>query len=162
MINSRTITPRRLFSHWEDVRQGIKKLVAPLDSEALLWQPEGSRASIDWIIRHLATAEAFWITGTIRGDAFTPLRRREFPTTAEVMVAWDDIHRRSLATLDNLTLEQLFEEKRVVAEPSPFAGQELTLHQIFWIAVDHECHHRGQIQMLLRLMGREPNDRYLF
>src|SRR5690606_7989877 len=78
VINSRTITPRRLFSHWEDVRQGIKKLVAPLDSEALLWQPEGSRASIDWIIRHLATAEAFWITGTIRGEAFTPLRRREF------------------------------------------------------------------------------------
>ncbi|HEY8450071.1 MAG TPA: DinB family protein [Bacillota bacterium] len=155
------VRPATLFAHWHAVRRGLKAILASLDGEAWRWRPEGARTSIDWIVRHLATAEAFWILGTVRGEPFTPLRRQDFPDPQAVLAEWDRIHQRSLQTLDELSLDQLLREHRTVGEPSPFAGRELTLHQIFWVVVDHECHHRGQIQLMLRLMGREPNDGYL-
>lgn len=152
------LTPLRLFEPWETIRESIHLIVEPLDEEAFTWRAPGTRHSPDWIVRHLATAEEFWVDGVITGRGFQPKRRREFPGKDAILAEWARVHQRSLEVLGGLTVEDLFRERRTAIEPSPFAGQSFTLYEVFTLLVSHDAHHRGQLQLMLRLMGREPDD----
>ncbi|MBX6376946.1 MAG: DinB family protein [Clostridia bacterium] len=152
---------REVFAHWEPVLAGLVELVEPLDEAELAWVPPGGVNSIHKLLRHLISAEEFWVEQVIRGGTMTPRTFQLLPTKAAILEDMRRVHARTLSHLDELGWEDLVRERRVVPEGSPFAGQELTLYQILSLCVDHVCHHRGQICLLLRLMGKTPPARYV-
>jgi uncharacterized damage-inducible protein DinB len=62
------------------------------------------------------------------------------------------VHDRTEAWLDTLDASNL---NRVIAAPW---GAELTLSWIIWHIVEHEVHHRGELSLLLGLLGRQGLD----
>lgn len=136
------------FPYWSEQMQLLAEMVVPLTEAELTWVPEGGRNSIGWLARHIIS-----VTDRDIGEALlgSPLvgESRDLVTGQQLAVTIG----LQAALVDDFLVRypaSLLREKRV------FRGRERPVYEFLWNTITELLHHRGQVMMILRMMGKEP------
>ena len=143
-----------LFSHWKEVRQGLYAALDLLADEQLAFVPREGLWSLRTVALHIATAEEGWFRyiATQELDEWPEVDESDYPTVAAIKAVLNQVHARTEAYLQTLDLMDL---DRVI---TTFWGAQVSLRWIIWHVLEHEIHHRGEIYLMLGLMGMEAPD----
>jgi uncharacterized damage-inducible protein DinB len=117
----------------------------------------GSYGSIRNTMVHVMSAEWGWIErcgGPARGPQLTA---DDYPTVAALADAWrkvEGIVRAFLDTLRDEDLDRLVE----FTLPRGFGTRIMPIGELLQHAANHAVHHRGQVVLLIRLLGYTPGN----
>jgi uncharacterized damage-inducible protein DinB len=142
------------YSYWANRK--LFDVIAQLTPEQFTQLVAGSYGSIRNTMVHVLSAEAGWLErcgGPKRGPRLNPA---DFPTVESVVQAWNRVEvqvRQFLATLKDEDLARNAEYATDQSEKLSMPLGELLQH-----AANHGVHHRGQVALLLRLLGHAPGD----
>ena len=142
------------YNHWANRK--LFEVMAQLTSEQLIQNIGGSYGSIRNTMVHILSAESGWLErcgGPERGPRLNP---NDFPTLDLIIRSWAKLEmakKRFLSQLNNQHLVQNIEFSLNQTETYSLRLGELLQH-----AAVHGVHHRGQIALLLRLLGYVPGN----
>lgn len=135
------------YNRWANRR--LLKAAGELSPGELDRDLRGSFQSIKGTLRHLLWGERSWLRFW-RESSFGPaLSRKELPDLASIVAAWADLEKAQSAFFDELNDRKLA-ARRKVDEDSYVLG-ELIQHSL-----NHSTHHRGQVVLMLRQLGKTP------
>jgi len=120
----------------------------------------GSYGSIRNTMVHVLSSEAGWLDrcgGPKRGPRFNP---DDFPTVESVMQTWSKVEGHMRDFLTTLKGDDLARNVEFAIEHS--AKQSMPLGELMQHAANHGVHHRGQVALLLRVLGHVPGDVDIF
>ena len=142
------------YSYWAN--KMLFDVMSQLTTEQFTQAAAGSYGSVRNTMVHTLSAEWGWLErcgGTPRGPA---LKADDFPTVESLRNRWSEVERFVRDFLASLKDEDL---ERVV-EFSIGAGpkQAMRLGELMHHAANHGVHHRGQVALLLRLLGSVPGN----
>ena len=144
-----------LLSTWAPVRAGLLTTLEKFSNEELSFRPVAKGYSVHEIALHIANEE----DGEVRFGLTRELP--EFPpdfdaarhnTKSTIVGVLDEVHQRTLAYLDDLTDDDLGE---MVETPW---GAKSRRAELLSHVIEHEIHHRGELSLMLGLLGREGFD----
>ncbi len=146
---------KELFGHWAEVRDGLLQALNKLTDAQLEFVPRQGLWSLGTVARHIASAEEGWFRFAVTRELDewpADYTAEDYPTVKSVKALLAEVHARTeayLATVDAADLD------RLVAVPW---GKEIPLRWIVWHVLEHEIHHRGEIFLMLGLLGMEGPD----
>jgi uncharacterized damage-inducible protein DinB len=140
---------REQFGHWAIVRQGLMQALGTLTDEQLDYAPREGMRSLGAVARHIAHVEEAWFRYWMVGKHEGPpeYTAEDCPTVASIKALLAEVHHRTeayLETLDIADLDGPFET---------FWGQKGPISWVVWRVLEHEIHHRGEIYLMLGLVG---------
>ena len=144
-----------LFGHWAVVRGGLLQALDELTDAQLGFVPRAGMWSLGMVARHIANAEEGWFRyATTRELAEWPAEytAQDFPTVESIKALLSEVHARTETFLKALDVVGLDHDLEM-----PW-GEKLSLRQIIWHVLEHEIHHRGEIYLMLGLVGLEAPD----
>ena len=142
----------RLFAHWAEVRDGLLAAVDRYHDPELAYRPFESAWSAGVIMLHIANAEEGWFRFAVTRELDewpADYSLEAYPTVEAVKALLAEVHGRTAAYLSTLDLADL---ERPIEVPW---GGTLSLGWIIWHVLEHEIHHRGELSLILGLLGRE-------
>lgn len=116
----------------------------------------GSYGSIRNTMVHVLSAEAGWLDrcgGPKRGPRLNP---DDFPTVESLVQAWNRVEAQVREFLGTLNDEDLARHAEYTTERSE--TRSMPLGELMQHAAVHGVHHRGQVALLLRLVGSTPGN----
>lgn len=143
------------FDHWAAVHVKTLETVDLFTDDDLDYVALCGGLSVHEIMLHVANAEAGWIRYIAAQELpgwpanYTPKR---YPTLADVRDLLGREHEHTMAYLREQP-DTAYE--RAVVTPW---GAETTLGWVAWHVLEHEIHHRGELSLILGLLGREGPD----
>jgi len=142
-----------LREHLERYRAVTLQSLDLLADEDLEWRPGPDHYTLGQQFLHIAQAEDFQIQGLFFGD--WDYERARFPGGAlgveDLREKLREARSRTLAALDGLDEAELDDPVTLAAAEPP-----QTRRWWLWILVEHEVHHKAQIAVYLRQMGKTP------
>jgi len=143
------------YGYWANAR--LSSVISQLTPEEFTRNVAGSYGSIRNTLVHMLSAEWGWLDrcggGLPRGPA---LKSDDFPTFASIVSAWTSVEAHVRAFLAGLNDDDL---GRVVEFTLPQVGTRAAiLGDLLEHAANHGVHHRGQIALLLRVLGHAPGN----
>ncbi|MGD8456767.1 MAG: DinB family protein [Anaerolineales bacterium] len=142
-----------MFSHWEQVRSDLMQTIDKFSQDELTFTPFDSAWPAGQIMLHIADCEDNWLHGVVRGE-FEPwigYPLEEHPTKADILDVLNAARSRTIPYLQSLD-ERNLDQKYMVE------GEEYTLKWIIWHVLEHEIHHRGELSLILGILGRDGLD----
>lgn len=142
------------YSYWANKK--LFHVISQLTPEQFTQPLGGSYGSIRNTMVHVLSAEWGWLDrcgGPERGPRLNP---DDFPTVESLIEAWNKVElyvRGFLSKLKDEDLARNVEYTMGRAEKSSLPMGQLMQH-----AANHGVHHRGQVALLLRLLGRTPGN----
>lgn len=135
--------------YWSGIRGRTRRVVETIPPDRIEWSPAAGRWSLGDIVRHLAGIERDMYAENVRGRPTRyPGHGRELADGHAAVLAYHDRkHAESLEILRALTPEQL---QAKVQTP---ADTPITAWKWLRAMVEHESHHRGQLYLMLGLLG---------
>jgi uncharacterized damage-inducible protein DinB len=136
------------------VRRGLHQALDGLTTEQLAFVPREGLWSLGTVACHIANAEDGWFryVAAREVDEWPSLDESQYRTVAEIKALLDDVQAHKMAFLHKIDVADL---DRTITAPW---GAELTLRFIIWHVLEHEIHHRGEIYLMMGLMGMEAPD----
>jgi uncharacterized damage-inducible protein DinB len=146
--------PRQLFNHWEQVRTDLLATIDRFSQDELSYIPFEGSWPVGQIMLHIAECEDHWLHGLVRRELSPPIDYKfsDYPTSASIKAVLNIAHSRTLSLLDGL------DEKDLDRTYQTRFGETFTLYWIIWHVLEHEIHHRGELSLILGLLGREGLD----
>ena len=142
------------YGYWANKR--LMPVVAQLTPEQFTQSVAGSYGSIRNTLVHTLSAEWGWLDrcgGTKRGEK---LRPENYPTIESVVQEWNRVEGYVRAFLSTLKDEDLGREiEFTLGGGKP---QSMSLGSLLQHGAVHAVHHRGQVALLLRMLGHVPGD----
>jgi uncharacterized damage-inducible protein DinB len=143
----RSIGP--FLEYWDSVRGRTRRVVEAIPRSQMRWTYMPGRFSLGDIVRHLATIERYMYAETVQGKpssypGYSMGLQKEGESPLEFM---DRLHSESVEIFRKLTDEDL---TRKCVTP---AGTSITIWKWLRAMVEHEAHHRGQLYMMLSMLG---------
>jgi uncharacterized damage-inducible protein DinB len=142
------------YAYWANAR--LFAVILQLTPEQFTQNVAGAYGSIRNTFVHMLSAEWGWLDrcgGPPRGAA---LKADDFPTVESVVTVWNQVERHVRAFLANLKDDHL---GRVVEYSLPQIGKRAgLLGDLLEHAANHGVHHRGQVALLLRVLGYTPGN----
>lgn len=137
------------IDYWASVRGRTRRLLPLVPQGQLEWRPLAGRWSIGDTARHLAGIERWMYAENVHGRPTRyPGHGRELAEGLDAVIAYHDrCHDESMALFRSLTPGQ-WTGKAVTP-----AGTSITTWKWARAMVEHEAHHRGQVYLLLGLLG---------
>ncbi len=116
----------------------------------------GSYGSVRTTMAHIMSAEWAWLDrcgGTPRESEVNPA---DFPTAESLISRWNDVERYVRSFLSQLQDEDLLQDATYTGGISGTCNMPVgeLMHHTF----NHATHHRGQVALLLRVLGYTPGD----
>ncbi len=142
------------YSYWANGK--LFQVVAQLTPELFTQPVAGSYGSVRNTLVHMLSAEWGWLDrcgGPARGPALTA---DDYPTLDSVVETWTSVEAHLRGFLSRLTDEDL---SRIVE--FTILGSEKRLMELGALmqhAATHGVHHRGQVALLLRVLGYPPGN----
>ena len=145
----------KLIQIWDQIRSGLVGTVEKFSDEELDTMPFDGSYSVRQIILHIAQEEYgeihYGITRLI-SEFPPPYAADEYPTIAALIELLANVHNetnRYLETLQDGDLEREIEAGW---------GGSYVLMDMLWHVMEHEIHHRGELSLILGMLGREGLD----
>jgi len=146
----------RLYDYGYWANKKLLAVVSTLTPEQFTESVAGSYGSVRNTLVHILSAEWGWLDrcgGQARGPA---LKADDFPSVESLVEAWMKVEgwvRAFLAELKDEELCRSVEYKNLRGETRSMALGELMQH-----GANHGVHHRGQVALLLRVLGQVPGN----
>lgn len=140
-----------LREHLERYRGVTLQFLEILSHEDYSWRPGPDSFSCGQHLLHIAQAEDYHAAGLFTGNWDTELLRlpKEVPGRDELRPYFADVRARTLSHLTGLSEAEL---SRLVEIPG--APVQWSLRSWLWFVLEHELHHKAQLAVYLRQMGR--------
>ena len=144
------ITDAAAFSdYWDNFRGRTRRVAALIPPEQVEWAPAEGRWTLGDIVRHLAGIERDMYGENVQGrPSRYPGHGAELADGLPAVLAYHDRkHAEALNIFRALTPEQLADKCTTPA------GTPITTKKWLRAMVEHEAHHRGQLYLMLGLLG---------
>lgn len=140
-----------LREHLTRFRAVTLQFLEILDDEELAWRPDEGSFSCGQQLLHIAQAEDFHLRGLFEGEWEMDRLRlpKQVGSAAEVRAFFAEVRERTMARLDALDPAELSRTWEV-----PGAPMEMSLRSWLWFVLEHELHHKAQLAVYLRQMGK--------
>jgi uncharacterized damage-inducible protein DinB len=119
----------------------------------LEWRPGPDHYTLGQQFLHIAQSEDLQVQAHLRGNWDYELARfpDRVPRVDELRARLRETRSRTVAALEELDAGRL-------DEPLEHGGDQpaRTLRWWLWLLIEHEVHHKAQIAVYLRLMGKTP------
>jgi uncharacterized damage-inducible protein DinB len=142
------------YSYWANRR--LLQVLSQLTPDEYTRPVAGSYGSIRNTLVHVLSAEWGWLDrcgGHPRGPK---LNADDFPTLESLTTAWTRVEgyvREFLSSLGDADLG-----RDVQYSPDGVAKRSMAIGDLLQHSVIHAVHHRGQVALLLRLLGYTPGN----
>ena len=140
--------------YFEGVRRRTLATVARVTPEVLAWAPRPDEFSCGDIVRHLAGAERFFVTKVLEDRFTTDLDPGPPLTHAETLARLDAVHRVERERLASVP------DARLTMPLRDLDGGTVKTWRFLMAMVEHEIHHRSQLDTYLSQLGIEPPQLY--
>lgn len=142
-----TVEP--FLDYWKSVRGRTRRVIEAIPQDRMDWSYQAGKFTFGGIIRHLATIERYMYAETVQGKpssypGYDRSLQQENETPLEFM---DRLDAESVEIFRRLSDEDL---TRKCVTP---AGSSITIWKWLRAMVEHEAHHRGQLYMMLSMLG---------
>ena len=143
----RSIGP--FLDYWQSVRNRTKRVAACIPPEKMDWTYAPGKFTFADLIRHLATIERYMYAETVQGkpSAYAGCGKDLADGYDEVIAFMNRLDAESIEIFARLSDEDL---KSRCMTP---AGTPITVWKWLRAMIEHEAHHRGQIYMMLSMIG---------
>ncbi|MGD9092280.1 MAG: DinB family protein [Anaerolineales bacterium] len=141
----------QVFSHWAQVRADLLSTLDEFEDEELCYVPFKGSWSVGEIALHIANSEKGWFQYVLKQemdewpDEFS---LEDYPSVTAIKALLTEVHAQTDDYLDTLEADAA---KRVVETPW---GTTITLSWVVWHVIEHEIHHRGELSLMLGMLGR--------
>jgi uncharacterized damage-inducible protein DinB len=139
----------QFLQYWDNLRSRTRRVAACIPPDKLEWTPREGAFTLGDLVRHLATIERYMYAETVAG------RPSRYPGCGrELADGYDAV----LTYLDRLDTEA----KEIIGGLSDAdlerkcltpAGTPITTWKWLRAMCEHEAHHRGQIYLMLGMLG---------
>ena len=161
-ILAQTSVPKALADHWRKSGEFTIAVAKAMPSESYNFRPSPEEMSFGHVIAHIAAANAgacALASGLQRpaapGDLATRLRDEHSDVDRETALAYlTTVFDFCNKAVDSMTPAKL----DAVVGPE---GRKMTGFEWLWAYFTHTAHHRGQVEVYLRVKGIKPPD-YVF
>jgi uncharacterized damage-inducible protein DinB len=138
-----------LFGHWNEVRNGLLAALDKLTETQLDFTPRDGLRSLRETVVHIADTEDGWLRNRWHEN---PPQPADYPTVASL---------KALLAQQHAITEAQFAENAEAAMAHvcllPW-GARVSMGWVVWHVLEHEIHHRGEVYLMLGLMGIEAPD----
>ncbi len=146
----------RLYDYGYWANRKLFAVLVQLTPEQFTQQVAGSYGSIRNTLVHVLSAEWGWLDrcgGAERGPA---LKAEDYPTVESLLQTWSKVEAHMRAFLSTLSDADLARD----AEFTNPRGEKraMPLGQLLQHGANHGVHHRGQVALLLRMLGYTPGN----
>lgn len=145
----------QFFSHWKQIRADLYTTIDKFNDADLSYVPFHSSWSVGQIMLHIADAEDGWFRYAVKRELEKwpeTYRLENHPTKEDIKSALAAVHARTERYLESLDRA---DAAQMVVVPW---GESYPLLWIIWHVVEHEIHHRGELSLILGMLGREGLD----
>jgi uncharacterized damage-inducible protein DinB len=142
-------TARTLFAYNRWANRLILEAAGELPAEDLDRDLKGSFGSIKGMLRHLLWGERAWLSFWTEGVFSSALAPEDYPDLPSIVAGWTALEREQDAFALGLT------DARLAADCS-VAENDYALAELIQHSMNHATHHRGQVILMLRQLGRTP------
>ena len=142
------------YGYWANKR--LLQAVSRLTPEQFTQAVAGSYGSIRNTLVHVLSAEWGWLSrcgGPERGPALKPT---DYPSVESVVHTWGKVEGYVRVFVSKLEDEDLVRHEQYLNPRGE--RRSLPLGEMMQHAANHGVHHRGQVALLLRLLGHVPGD----
>ena len=136
-------------SYWEKIHARTARVIDVIPRDRFDWRPLDDSFSFADLIRHLAAIERYMFAENVSG------RWSAYPGHGPELAAGADQVLELYRTLHNQAVELVSElEDSDLLLPCTTPGGT-TMSRAKWLRamIEHEAHHRGQIYLMLKLLG---------
>ena len=142
------------YGHWANRK--LFAVISQLTPEQFTQPLSGDHGCVRKTMAHILSAELGWVRRCRGQERGAPLNPDDHPTAAALIEAWNRVEahtREYLATLRDEDLTRIVEFTIGGSDMRAMPVGELLQH-----AANHGAHHRGQVSLLLRLLGCAPDN----
>ena len=142
-----------LREHWTRYREVTLQHLELLSEEEMHWRPQPELFTCGQHVIHILGTEQYYFHGLFKGewDAARLHFPATFPSKPALKKEFAAIRARTLQAFDALTDVNLGDIMQV-----PNAPVELPLRWWLWFILEHEIHHKAQLALYLRQLGKVP------
>jgi uncharacterized damage-inducible protein DinB len=139
----------QFLQYWDSLRGRTRRIIACIPPDRIEWTHREGKFTLGDQVRHLAAIERFMYAETISGrPSIYPGCGRELADGyAEVLAWFEERAAESRAIFAALTDAALLEKCRTPA------GAPITTWKWLRAMTEHEAHHRGQLYLMLGMLG---------
>jgi uncharacterized damage-inducible protein DinB len=149
------VKPNEMFSHWERVRDGLLHTIDLFGDDELLFVPNETSRTVGGTMLHIADAEDGWFRYAVKKELEewpSQYTLENYPDRKSIKIALTEVHGRTEQFIDALEESDL---ARIIVAPW---DEKFPIGWILWHVLEHEIHHRGELSLILGLLGREGLD----
>ena len=141
--------PQQLVEYVDRIHARTRRVIERIPEDRLDWAPAEGWFSFGDLVRHLAGIERFMYAEAARGGPNRyPGHGRELADgRAAVLAYYDRLHAESRAIFAALTPDELVARCRTPDDAS------ITTWKWLRAMIEHEAHHRGQLYLMLAIIG---------
>ncbi len=142
------------YSYWANRK--LFEVILQLTPEQFAQPLSGNHGSIRNTMVHMLSAEWGWLDrcgGSKRGD---PLEPNNFPTVESLVKSWKQVEGNMRSFLTARKDDDLARIVEFVIGGNH--KRSMLLGELLQHAANHGVHHRGQVSLLLRLLGYNPEN----
>ena len=158
MIDVKTLRELFDYGHWANTK--LFDVLASVTPEEFTQTVGGSYGSIRNTLVHIVSAEAGWMErcgGPKRGARVNP---SDFPTLSSIIRTWNKVDVNMKRLLSDLSDEDLGRKVEFSFDSS--RQYSMSIGEMLHHAALHGVHHRGQVALLLRVLGYVTGDVDIF
>lgn len=147
--------PSEQFTHWQEVRRGLIETIDKFEEGQLSYMPFPDSFSVAEIMLHIADAEDGWFRHVVTKELDTwpsHYTVENYPDLPAIKGILTHVHQTTEKYLESLSESDL---AMVIELPW---GNSIALHWIIWHILEHEIHHRGELSLILGMLGKEGLD----
>ena len=142
------------YNYWANGR--LLQVVSRLTSEEFTRQVAGSYGSVRNTLVHVLSTEWGWLERCGGHQRGARLKSEDYPTFESLNATWTDVEKYVREFLSTLADEDL--KREVEYSPDGVARRRMPIGDMLEHSVVHGAHHRGQVSLLLRVLGHTPGN----
>jgi uncharacterized damage-inducible protein DinB len=147
---------QNLFDYGYWANRKLFDAMSRLTPEQFTQTVDGSHGSVRNTMVHVLSAEWGWLGRCGGPDRGAPLKAEDYPTVASLVERWNQVEGHVRTFLSTLRDEDLARNVEFAIGGSE--KRSMPLGELLQHAANHGVHHRGQVSLLLRLLGHNPDN----